>query len=112
MFQFCWRPRYGHEERVGCLADMDKRTVEFYREGADGRMNRLAGCVVGGIPDGVHIVATPASEGSTATLSFPVDPVLSRLDDLDAVASRRSKVCQTHHYPSQGHNDFVCGCRD
>ena len=112
--------RYGHGERVGCLADMDKRTVSFYREGADGGaptrlgsgsgcstrccdvvssddvccpgMIRLAGCIVSGVPDGVRIVATPASEGSTVQLSFPVDPVLSRLDDLDASAAARSKV--------------------
>ena len=55
-------------------------------------MIRLAGCIVSGVPDGVRIVATPASEGSTVQLSFPVDPVLSRLDDLDASAAARSKV--------------------
>ena len=33
-----------------------------------------------------------ASEGSTVTLSFPVNPVLLRLDDLDASASRRARA--------------------
>lgn len=47
--------------------------------------------VVGGLPRGVRIVATPASEGSTATLSFPHDPVLSRLDELRASAAQRGK---------------------
>ena len=31
----------------------------------------------------IHIAATAASEGATATLSFPVEPVLQRLDELD-----------------------------
>ena len=89
---------------------MDKRTVEFYREGASGGMTKLAGCVVGGLPDGVHIVATPASEGSTVTLSFPVDPVLSRLDDLDASASRRSKVIRSYTTNLPNATTVLCRC--
>ena len=61
-------------------------------------MRRLEGYVVEGFPDNVRIVATPASESSTVTLSFPVEPVLSRLDDLDASAARRGKVRHAHVY--------------
>ena len=79
------------------MADMDRRTLQLYREAPDGQggMVRLDGCVVdniGVLPHPVtgepvrhkiHIAATAASEGATATLSFPVEPVLQRLDELD-----------------------------
>ena len=87
---------YGCGERVGCMVDMDRRTLQLYREASDGQgMVRLDGCVVdniGVLPHPVtgepvrhkiHIAATAASEGATATLSFPVEPVLQRLDELD-----------------------------
>jgi hypothetical protein len=48
--------------------------------------------VVDGFPEGVRICATPASEGATVELSFPVEPVLQRLDELDDARLLASKA--------------------
>jgi hypothetical protein len=71
---------------VGVLADCDARprTLSFFRgDAGGGQMRRLEGCVVAGFPEGVHIAATVVGQGSSARLSFPVDPVSSRVEEVD-----------------------------
>ncbi len=59
---------YGANDRVGVLADMDAKRLQFYKNG-----QKMEGVVVKGFPAGVRIVTTPYNRGVKATLSFPLD---------------------------------------
>jgi hypothetical protein len=58
---------YRANDRVGVLADMGAKRLQFYKNG-----QKMEGVAVSGFPDDVRIVATPYNRGVTATLSFPL----------------------------------------
>ena len=57
---------YRANDRVGVLADMGAKALQFYKNG-----QKMEGVVVRGFPEGVRIVTTPYNRGVMATLSFP-----------------------------------------
>jgi hypothetical protein len=61
---------FGPGERVGILADLDARTLRFYREGEalEGLVVKLPPAAAG---TALFPVVTPYGSGSTATLSTP-----------------------------------------
>ena len=59
---------YGANDRVGVLADMETKRLQFYKNG-----QKMEGVVVKGFPADVRIVTTPYNRGVKATLSFPLD---------------------------------------
>jgi|EP01044_Picomonas_judraskeda_P002464 hypothetical protein len=60
---------YRANDRVGVLADMGAKRLQFYKNG-----QKMEGVVVRGFPEDVRIVTTPYNRGVTATLSFPLGP--------------------------------------
>ena len=60
---------YGAHDRVGVLADMDAKTLQFYKNG-----EKMEGVVATRFPQRVRIVATPYNRNMQAALSFPPAP--------------------------------------